>query len=114
MSTPSPTLLDRARPRSAPSSALPPEKLLPDSQPTYVASWIYVFGALTIAALIVIVGSGMILALKGPAWWHDTGVGHFFNRSTCGRWSCSSSRWSSTCGASTGWPPGAAGARACG
>ena len=34
--------------------------------------------------------------------------------STCGRWSCSSSRWSCTCGASTGWPPGAEGARACG
>ncbi len=24
--------------------ALPPERLLPDGQPTYVASWIYVFG----------------------------------------------------------------------
>ncbi len=58
---------------------LPPEKLLPDGQPTYVASWIYVFGVASIAALIVTVGSGMILALKGPAWWHYTGVGHFFN-----------------------------------
>ena len=27
----------------------------------------------------MIVGSGTILALKGPAWWHETGVGHFFN-----------------------------------
>ena len=59
--------------------ALPPEKLLPDGQPTYVASWIYVFGVASIASLIVIIGSGSILALKGPAWWHDTGVGHFFN-----------------------------------
>jgi len=59
--------------------ALPPEKLLPDGQPTYVASWIYVFGVASIASLIVIVGSGTILSLKGPAWWHDTGVGHFFN-----------------------------------
>ena len=25
-------------------SALPPEKLLPDRQPAYVSSWIYVFG----------------------------------------------------------------------
>ena len=59
--------------------ALPPEKLLPDGQPTYVASWIYVFGVASIASLIVIIGSGSILALKGPAWWHFTGVGHFFN-----------------------------------
>ena len=57
----------------------PPERLLPDSQPSYVASWIYVFGAATIGALIVIITSGVILGLKGPAWWHDTGVGHFFN-----------------------------------
>lgn len=60
-------------------AALPPEKLLPDEQPTYVASWIYIFGVLTIAALLVVIGSGVVLALKGPAWWHETGVGHFFN-----------------------------------
>ena len=37
------------------------------------------FGVASIASLIVIIGSGSILALKGPAWWHYTGVGHFFN-----------------------------------
>ena len=67
------------RVREAAVEALPPEKLLPDGQPTYVASWIYVFGVASIASLIVIIASGCILALKGPAWWHDTGVGHFFN-----------------------------------
>jgi Cytochrome b(N-terminal)/b6/petB len=67
------------RVREAAVDALPPEKLLPDSQPTYVASWIYVFGVASLASLIVIVGSGTILALKGPAWWHYTGIGHFFN-----------------------------------
>ncbi len=60
-------------------AALPPEKLLPDGQPTYVASWIYMFGVASIASLIVIITSGTILALKGPAWWHYTGIGHFFN-----------------------------------
>jgi ubiquinol-cytochrome c reductase cytochrome b subunit len=65
--------------RKAAVDALPPEKLLPDGQPTYVASWIYVFGVASIASLIVIIGSGSILALKGPAWWHYTSVGHFFN-----------------------------------
>jgi quinol-cytochrome oxidoreductase complex cytochrome b subunit len=59
--------------------ALPPEKLLPDGQPTYVASWIYVFGVLSLSALVLLIASGSILSLKGPAWWHYTGVGHFFN-----------------------------------
>ncbi|HUO71790.1 MAG TPA: cytochrome b N-terminal domain-containing protein [Solirubrobacteraceae bacterium] len=59
--------------------ALPPEKLLADKQPTYVSSWIYVFGVLSIASLVVIIASGCILALKGPGWWHFTGVGRFFN-----------------------------------
>jgi quinol---cytochrome c reductase cytochrome b subunit, bacillus type len=65
--------------REAGVAALPPEKLLPDGQPTYVASWIYMFGVASIASLIVIITSGSILALKGPAWWHYTGIGHFFN-----------------------------------
>lgn len=59
--------------------SLPPEKLLPDGQPAYVSSWIYVFGVLTLTALVVIILSGSILALKGPGWWHFTSVGHFFN-----------------------------------
>jgi quinol-cytochrome oxidoreductase complex cytochrome b subunit len=59
--------------------ALPPEKLLPDEQPAYVASWIYVFGVLTIAALVVVLVSGVVLGLKGPTWWHVTGIGRFFN-----------------------------------
>jgi quinol---cytochrome c reductase cytochrome b subunit, bacillus type len=67
------------RVREAAVDVLPPEKLLPDTQPTYVASWIYVFGVASIASLVVIIASGCILALKGPAWWHYTGVGHFFN-----------------------------------
>src|SRR5947209_13805190 len=59
--------------------ALPPEKLLPDEQPSYVASWIYVFGVLSLSCLVVLILSGCILALKGPGWWHFTGIGHFFN-----------------------------------
>jgi quinol-cytochrome oxidoreductase complex cytochrome b subunit len=44
-----------------------------------MASWIYVFGVLTLASLVMIIGSGTVLALKGPGWWHVTGIGHFFN-----------------------------------
>src|ERR1700736_3893960 len=67
------------RVRDAAVRTMPPERLLPDRQPTYVSSWIYVFGVLTIAALTVIIASGVVLGLKGPAWWHDTGIGHYFN-----------------------------------
>ena len=27
----------------------------------------------------MIIASGSILSLKGPGWWHFTGIGHFFN-----------------------------------
>src|ERR1035441_2340030 len=58
---------------------LPPEKLLPDTQPTYVSSWIYVFGVTTLAALGVVIVSGCLLAIRGPQWWHTSSVGHFIN-----------------------------------
>ncbi|WP_276962723.1 cytochrome b N-terminal domain-containing protein [Ferrimicrobium acidiphilum] len=58
---------------------LPPDKLLPDGQPSYVSSWVYVFGVLTIGALIVAILSGMVLALEGPTWWHVSNVGLFVN-----------------------------------
>jgi ubiquinol-cytochrome c reductase cytochrome b subunit len=59
--------------------ALPPEQALPDRQPAYVASWIYVFGVATLAALVMIIVSGIALAVGGINWWHTTAVGHFFN-----------------------------------
>jgi ubiquinol-cytochrome c reductase cytochrome b subunit len=60
-------------------AAFPPERLLPETQPAYVASWVYVFGALTIASLIVIVGSGLTLVIFGPGWWHVSAIGRFVN-----------------------------------
>ena len=65
--------------RKRAESALPPEKLLPDTQPSYVSSWIYVFGVATLVALTLVTLSGLVLALKGPAWWHVSHVGHFVN-----------------------------------
>jgi quinol---cytochrome c reductase cytochrome b subunit, bacillus type len=59
--------------------SFPPDQLLPDKQPAYVSSWIYVFGVLTLAAFIVVLVSGGVLALKGPQWWHVSSTGHFFN-----------------------------------
>jgi quinol-cytochrome oxidoreductase complex cytochrome b subunit len=67
------------RVRRAAVDALPPDRLLPDTQPVYVQSWVYIFGVLTLAALAVILLSGGVLALAGPAWWHTSGTGRFFN-----------------------------------
>jgi ubiquinol-cytochrome c reductase cytochrome b subunit len=65
--------------------AFPPDRLLPDRQPAYVASWIYVFGVATIAALVVVIVTGCILAFKGPQWWHVSTVGLLVN--SCHLWS---------------------------
>ena len=61
------------------AGALPPDKLLPDSQPAYMASWIYVFGVLTVSSLVVVLVTGGLLALKGPAWWHVSTTGKYVN-----------------------------------
>ena len=56
------------------SQRLPPDRALPDQQPAYVSSWIYVFGVLTLAALVFIIVSGRPLPWAGstggtPTWW---------------------------------------------
>ena len=67
------------RVRERAETTFPPEKLLPDKQPEYVASWIYVFGVATLAALIFVVASGVVLTLRGPQWYHVSALGHFVN-----------------------------------
>jgi len=68
-----------ARARRAAESAFPPDRLLPDRQPAFMASWIYVFGVLTVVSLAWIIISGCVLAVMGPNWWHVSSVGHFVN-----------------------------------
>jgi len=58
---------------------VPKGQWLPDRQPVYVASWIYVFGVACLASLVVIIASGLVLTLGGVTWWHSSTVGHFFN-----------------------------------
>ena len=65
--------------RSKITGLVPAGQALPDRQPAYVASWIYVFGVLTLAALVVVIGSGLALAVGGSAWWHTSSLGHFVN-----------------------------------
>jgi ubiquinol-cytochrome c reductase cytochrome b subunit len=65
--------------RSRAEGSFPPQKLLPDRQPAYVASWIYVFGALTLGAFGVVLLSGAVLGIEGPAWWHVSRIGLYVN-----------------------------------
>jgi len=61
------------------SHTVPEGQVLPDRQPAYVASWIYVFGVLTLAGLFVVIGSGVVLSMGGATWWHTSSLGHFVN-----------------------------------
>ncbi len=58
---------------------LPPDKALPDTQPSYVSSWIYVFGIVTLSALVMVILTGFVLAIRGPQWWHQSAIGHYVN-----------------------------------
>ncbi|WP_274432346.1 cytochrome b N-terminal domain-containing protein [Alicyclobacillus sp. ALC3] len=60
-------------------NTLPMENLLPDSMPAYVDSYVYLFGILTVAALVWLIITGTVLAIFGPQWWHISPIGHFFN-----------------------------------
>ena len=68
-----------ARARGYLERRLPSTNLLPERQPYYVGSWVYVFGVVTIAALVWVIASGVVLAFFGPQWWHVSSVGRFFN-----------------------------------
>jgi quinol-cytochrome oxidoreductase complex cytochrome b subunit len=65
--------------RAAIGRTVPEGQWLPDRQPAYVRSWIYVFGVATLAALLIVLTSGVVLTIKGAAWWHTSAVGHFVN-----------------------------------
>jgi Cytochrome b(N-terminal)/b6/petB len=58
---------------------VPAGQWLPDRQPAYMASWIYVFGVACLSGLVVVIGSGVVLAIGGAAWWHTSSLGHFVN-----------------------------------
>ncbi len=61
------------------STVVPPGQVLPDRQPAYVSSWIYVFGVLTLAAMAVVLATGALLAVGGVAWWHTSSLGLYVN-----------------------------------
>ena len=64
---------------SAPGRAAPPEEIVRPPSRAYTASWVYALGVLSLGALVVVLASGAVLALEGPAWWHRSGAGRFLN-----------------------------------
>ena len=54
---------------------LPYEEFLPDRLPFYVSSLVYSFGALTLAAFLMLILSGLILVANGPLWWQGSPFG---------------------------------------
>jgi quinol-cytochrome oxidoreductase complex cytochrome b subunit len=65
--------------RSRIGRTVPAGQWLPDRQPAYMRSWIYVFGVATLAAFLVVLVTGVVLTVKGVAWWHSSSFGHFVN-----------------------------------
>ena len=57
----------------------PPQQLVPDAEPVYVKSWLYTMGVATLASLIVLIVTGIVLAIFGPEWWTTTKIGAFFD-----------------------------------
>ena len=68
-----------ARLRGRVTGLVPPGQALPDRQPAYMTSAIYVFGVITLAALVVVVATGVVLSLGGAVWWHVSAAGHVVN-----------------------------------
>lgn len=68
-----------ARARRAAIKNIEFENLLPDKRPVFVASWLYIVAVLAVASLILVMGSGGILALRGASWYHSSEVGLFVN-----------------------------------
>jgi quinol-cytochrome oxidoreductase complex cytochrome b subunit len=71
------SLTKRAQEKLAES--LPYEELLPYEQPSYVHSYVYLFGVASLASFILLIATGVVLSVFGPQWWHFSIVGHFFN-----------------------------------
>lgn len=55
------------------------EDALPTQMPVFVNSVAYLFGVLTLSALVMLIITGGIMVIFGPNWYHGSGTGHFFN-----------------------------------
>jgi quinol-cytochrome oxidoreductase complex cytochrome b subunit len=68
-----------ARTQTVLSNNLPYAELLPAEQPSYVRSYVYLFGIASLASFVLLFITGVVLAAFGPQWWHSSNAGHFVN-----------------------------------
>lgn len=55
------------------------EDILPTQMPTYVNSGVYLFGVTALSALVMLILTGVVMAMFGPDWYHGAKIGHFVN-----------------------------------
>ena len=55
------------------------DDILPTKLPVYVNSVAYLFGVFMLSTLVMLVLTGLILAIFGPNWYHVNAVGRFFH-----------------------------------
>ncbi len=55
------------------------EDALPTRMPIYVNSMAYLFGVITLCALVMLILTGVVMALFGPTWYHFSPAGRFVN-----------------------------------
>jgi ubiquinol-cytochrome c reductase cytochrome b subunit len=60
--------------------AWPPQQLMPDAEPVFIKSWFYTMGVATLACIITLFGTGILLALGGPEFWLTNRVGQFVDQ----------------------------------
>jgi len=53
------------------------EDALPTKMPVYVNSVVYLFGVSALSALVMLIASGVVMALFGPEWYHHSRIGLF-------------------------------------
>ncbi len=55
------------------------EDVLPTRMPVYVSSVAYLFGAASLMGFLLLIVTGLVMALFGPNWYHFSATGHFVN-----------------------------------
>jgi ubiquinol-cytochrome c reductase cytochrome b subunit len=58
----------------------PPQQLMPDAEPVFIKSWFYTMGVATLACIITLFATGILLALGGPEFWLTNRVGQFVDQ----------------------------------
>jgi ubiquinol-cytochrome c reductase cytochrome b subunit len=55
------------------------DDILPTRLPVYVNSVAYLFGVFTLCSLVMLMLTGLIQSIFGPAWYHANAAGRFFH-----------------------------------